>query len=107
MGNPCVDAVDAYCKKHPDGFPEFVADNGLSEKPVIALLAGSRKQEIKDNLPMMLEAAAPFTKDYQLVLAGAPGMDPAYYAGYINPNVPVKSFSDRLTGCCSTRRRHW
>lgn len=55
------------------GFPEFVADNGLSEKPVIALLAGSRKQEIKDNLPMMLEAAAPFTKDYQLVLAGAPG----------------------------------
>jgi lipid-A-disaccharide synthase len=39
---------------------------------------------------MMLEAAAPFTKDYQLVLAGAPGMDPAYYAGYINPNVPVK-----------------
>ena len=90
VGNPCVDAVDAYCKKHPDGFPEFVADNGLSEKPVIALLAGSRKQEIKDNLPMMLEAAAPFTKDYQLVLAGAPGMDPAYYAGYINPNVPVK-----------------
>lgn len=71
MGNPCVDAVDAYCKEHPDGFPEFVADNGLSEKPVIALLAGSRKQEIKDNLPMMLEAAAPFTKDYQLVLAGA------------------------------------
>lgn len=90
VGNPCVDAVDAYCKEHPDGFPEFVADNGLSEKPVIALLAGSRKQEIKDNLPMMLEAAAPFTKDYQLVLAGAPGMDPAYYAGYINPNVPVK-----------------
>lgn len=90
MGNPCVDAVDAYCKEHPDGFPEFVADNGLSEKPVIALLAGSRKQEIKDNLPMMLEAAAPFTKDYQLVLAGAPGMDPAYYSDYINPNVPVK-----------------
>ena len=90
VGNPCVDAVDAYCKEHPDGFPEFVADNGLSEKPVIALLAGSRKQEIKDNLPMMLEAAAPFTKDYQLVLAGAPGMDAAYYSDYINPNVPVK-----------------
>ena len=54
-------------------FRKFVADNGLSEKPVIALLAGSRKQEIKDNLPMMLEAAAPFTKDYQLVLAGLRG----------------------------------
>ncbi len=59
-------------------------------KPVIALLAGSRKQEIKDNLPKMLEAAAPFTKDYQLVLAGAPGMESSYYSGYLNPKVPVK-----------------
>ena len=49
--------------------------NGLSAKPVIALLAGSRKQEIKDNLPDMLRAAASFP-DYQLVLAGAPGISP-------------------------------
>ncbi len=90
VGNPCVDAVDAYRKEHREDFKQFVADNGLAEKPVIALLAGSRKQEIKDNLAMMLEAAAPFTKDYQLVLAGAPGMDPAYYRGYINKEVPVK-----------------
>lgn len=90
VGNPCVDAVDAYRKEHREDFKQFVADNGLAEKPVIALLAGSRKQEIKDNLAMMLEAAAPFTKDYQLVLAGAPGMDPAYYCDYINKEVPVK-----------------
>ena len=38
----------------------------------------------------MLEAAAPFTKDYQLVLAGAPGMESSYYSGYLNPKVPVK-----------------
>ena len=82
VGNPCVDAVDAYCKKHPDGFPEFVADNGLSEKPVIALLAGSRKQEIKDNLPDMLKAASAFS-DYQLVLAGAPAIAPDYYKKYV------------------------
>lgn len=90
VGNPCVDAVDAYRKGHREDFKQFVADNGLAEKPVIALLAGSRKQEIKDNLAMMLEAAAPFTKDYQLVLAGAPGMDPAYYGNYISKEVPVK-----------------
>lgn len=90
IGNPCVDAVDAYRKEHREDFMQFVSDNGLTEKPVIALLAGSRKQEIKDNLPMMLAAAAPFTKDYQLVLAGAPGMDPAYYQNYINKQIPVK-----------------
>ena len=90
VGNPTVDEVVAYQKAHPKNKDQFIAENQLEDKPVIALLAGSRKQEIKDNLPMMLEAAAPFTKDYQLVLAGAPGMDPAYYSDYINPNVPVK-----------------
>lgn len=90
VGNPCVDAVDSYRKEHAEEFKQFVVDNGLSEKPVIALLAGSRKQEIKDNLHIMLEAAAPFTKDYQLVLAGAPGMDPAYYTNYIGKDIPVK-----------------
>jgi lipid-A-disaccharide synthase len=60
VGNPCVDAVDAYQKNHAESFGEFVASNSLSDKPIIALLAGSRKQEIKDNLPMMLEAALPF-----------------------------------------------
>lgn len=90
VGNPCVDAVDAYRKENNEEFNRFIADNDLSEKPVIALLAGSRKQEIKDNLPMMLEAAASFTKDYQLVLAGAPGMDPAYYTNYIDKDIPVK-----------------
>lgn len=90
VGNPCVDAVDSYRKEHAEEFKQFMVDNGLSEKPVIALLAGSRKQEIKDNLHIMLEAAAPFTKDYQLVLAGAPGMDPAYYTNYIGKDIPVK-----------------
>ena len=93
VGNPCVDAVDAYCKEHPDGFPEFVADNGLSEKPVIALLAGSRKQEIKDNLPDMIRAAASFP-DYQLVLAGAPGISPEYYKEYVG-NSDVKIIFNR------------
>ena len=90
VGNPCVDAVDAFQKAHTETFEEFTSANGLSEKPIIALLAGSRKQEIKDNLPDMLEAAKPFVNDYQLVLAGAPSMELAYYQQYIGGDVPVK-----------------
>ena len=90
VGNPCVDAVEVYRKNHAESFGEFVASNSLSDKPIVALLAGSRKQEIKDNLPMMLEAAKPFVDKYQLVLAGAPGIDPAYYQKYVGRDMPVK-----------------
>ena len=90
VGNPCVDAVDAFRQANDETFDAFVKDNELDGKPIIALLAGSRKQEIKDNLPDMLEAAKPFVGEYQLVLAGAPGIDPAYYQQYIGSDVPVK-----------------
>lgn len=90
VGNPCVDAVDAFQKTNQETWPEFIKANGLVDKPVIALLAGSRKQEIKDNLPDMLEAAKPFVDKYQLVLAGAPGIEPSYYQQYIGTEVPVK-----------------
>jgi len=90
VGNPCVDAVDTFRQANAETFETFVKDNELEEKPVIALLAGSRKQEIKDNLPDMLEAAKPFVGEYQLVLAGAPGIAPAYYQQYIGSDVPVK-----------------
>lgn len=82
VGNPTMDEVTAFCASHSETFKEFVESNGLSAKPIIALLAGSRKQEIKDNLPDMLRAASTFT-DYQLVLAGAPGISPDYYNQYI------------------------
>lgn len=90
VGNPCVDAVDAFQKTSQETWPEFIKENELVDKPVIALLAGSRKQEIKDNLPDMLEAAKPFVDKYQLVLAGAPGIEPSYYQQYIGAEVPVK-----------------
>ena len=89
VGNPCVDAVQSYREKHLETLQEFVAANGLEHKPIIALLAGSRKQEIKDNLPKMLEAAKDFVKDYQLVLAGAPSMDASSYQPYLREDVPV------------------
>ena len=88
VGNPTMDEVTTFCSAHPEEFAEFAQANGLEEKPVIALLAGSRRQEIKDNLPAMLQAASAFP-DYQLVLAGAPGIVPEYYKEYIG-NAKVK-----------------
>ena len=81
VGNPTVDEVTAFRAAYHQDFESFAQDNGLSSKPVIALLAGSRKQEIKDNLPDMLRAASAF-EGYQLVLAGAPGISPEYYQQY-------------------------
>ena len=90
VGNPCVDAVESFLQTSQDSFEKFATDNGLSNKPVVALLAGSRKQEIKDNLPKMLEAIKHLAKDNQFVLAGAPGIDPSYYQGFILKDVPLK-----------------
>ena len=53
------------------------------QKPVIALLAGSRKQEIKDNLPAMIEATRHLAGQYDIVLAGAPSIDPVYYQQFL------------------------
>ena len=77
VGNPTADEVKEW-RLTP---PSQGGDGGGS--PVIALLAGSRKQEIKDNLPTMIRAAQKFEKNYQLVLAGAPGIDEAYYQRFL------------------------
>ena len=82
VGNPTVDEVTLFRAEHPETFDNFVRENNLDSKPIIALLAGSRKQEIKDNLPDMIRAASAFP-EYQLVLAGAPGISPGYYHEYI------------------------
>lgn len=83
VGNPTVDEVAAFRGAHPETCRDFIVDNGLEkDKPITALLAGSRKQEIKDNLPRMLQAAAAFP-EYQLVLAGAPNISLEYYTKYI------------------------
>lgn len=88
VGNPTMDEVTAFLSSNPETFSSFIRANGLSSKPIIALLAGSRKQEIKDNLPDMIRAASTFT-DYQVVLAGAPGIPPEHYKQYMG-NADVK-----------------
>ncbi len=82
VGNPTVDEVTAFSSAYDESREAFLQKNGLDDRPIIALLAGSRRQEIKDNLPDMLRAASSFP-DYQLVLAGAPGIAPDYYAQYV------------------------
>lgn len=82
VGNPCVDAVDAFKKNNPRRRDEFLKQNNLPDKPIVALLSGSRKQEIVSNLPMMLEAMKAYP-EYQPVIAGAPGIDKEFYAPYL------------------------
>lgn len=89
VGNPCVDAVTHFLQHHNQTDQEFASTHSLEEEaPIIALLAGSRKQEIKDNLPDMIRAVSAFP-GYQIVLAGAPGIDPSYYGQYLKNEVGV------------------
>ena len=79
VGNPTADEVKAFLKKNPTQAPPLEG----TVKPLIALLAGSRKQEIKDNLPPMLEAVRGYENDYQIVVAGAPSIEPEYYQQFM------------------------
>ncbi len=77
VGNPSVNEVDAKLAALP-GRVQFLADNGLDSRPVIALLPGSRVSEIKTNLKLMVEAASRFER-FQPVIAAAPGVDKSVY----------------------------
>jgi lipid-A-disaccharide synthase len=81
LGNPTVDAVNDFMNKTPE--PEkFRKENFLDSRPIIAMLPGSRKQEIHHCLPEMIAASANFPQ-FQFVIAGAPSMAPAFYETYI------------------------
>lgn len=82
VGNPTADEVRTFRTNYKESFDDFCKRQGLENKPIIALLAGSRKQEIKDNLPAMIEASENFS-DYQLVLAGAPSIEKDYYDKFL------------------------
>ena len=68
VGNPSVDSVSNYQQQESVGKSTFFRMNRLADKPILALLAGSRKQEIRDNLPVMLRVAAQFP-EYQPIIA--------------------------------------
>ncbi len=86
VGHPLLDAIADREQVDPD---QFRNENHLSEKPIIALLPGSRKQEISKMLAVMLKMVDKFT-DYQFVIAGAPSQDLHFYKQIIsNTNVAI------------------
>ncbi len=82
VGNPTADEVRSFKATYDETGSMFRQRHGLDNRPIIALLAGSRQQEIKDNLPAMVEAASRYP-DYQPVLAGAPGISCDQYMRHI------------------------
>jgi lipid-A-disaccharide synthase len=89
VGNPCVDAVADFRAGYRETRKEFCDRHGLdSQRPIVAILAGSRKQEIRDNLPIMLATTKCF-EGFQWVIAGAPGIDEEMYRGFGNQEVKV------------------
>jgi lipid-A-disaccharide synthase len=78
VGHPLLDAIKQYAPN-----PYFYQENDLyKDKKIIALLPGSRKQEIKKILPTMLDAASQFP-DYQIIIAGAPSLQKDFYAPFL------------------------
>lgn len=85
VGNPTAEEVRQFSTAYNVSGEEFRRTHELDERPIIALLAGSRKQEIAGNLPQMIAAARGFG-GYQLVLAAAPGIDAGFYDAFIGGN---------------------
>ena len=88
VGNPTVQEVAQASKDFPD-FAHFIENFGLNDKPIIALVPGSRVREIRDNLPLMLQAAARHP-EFQAVIAGAPSINDDLYSTVMGEQaVPV------------------
>lgn len=87
VGHPLLDAIENQKEFNRQ---EFLAKNKLSSKPVIALLPGSRNQEIIKLLPLMLDVVSNFN-DYQIIIAGAPNKSIDYYKKIILSNKESRS----------------
>jgi lipid-A-disaccharide synthase len=83
VGNPSYEQVAQYKPQH-----DFLQANGLSDKPIIALLPGSREQEIHNMSPLMKQLAQSYSQ-YQFVFAGAPSLNPSLYEPYLTHNTHI------------------
>ena len=84
VGHPLLDALKNY--EPSESFISTIKQK--SEKPILTLLPGSRKQEVRVKLPLMLEAVKDF-KEYRVIIAGAPSLDPAFYDQFTSGNAEV------------------
>lgn len=99
VGHPLIDAIDEFEKEKFDKV-QFYKENNLDERPIIAILPGSRKQEISLKLPIMLEALKSKKDFYQIVIAGAPNLNEAYYQSFLK-DADVKLLSGKTYGLLS------
>ena len=100
VGNPSVAEIDADVV---EALPrdEFLAKHKLRDRPLIALMPGSRRGEIRNNLPVMVAATDTFPQ-YRGIIIGAPGVDDSLYAACGAGNLPVvreRSAAEILTHC--------
>ena len=96
VGNPSVDSVSAFMNENFDE-QQFRTDNNLDSRPIVALLAGSRRQEIRSCLPIMVQLVERYP-DYQFVIAAAPGIEPEFYQEIITKNFPqLSTFNFQLS----------
>jgi lipid-A-disaccharide synthase len=79
VGHPLIDAIS---NREKTTFEKFTSENKLSQKPIIALLPGSRKQEIEKMLSIMLSVVDKFS-EYQFVIAGAPSQEYEFYQQFL------------------------
>ena len=83
VGHPLLDAISDLA---PIDAENFKKENGLNDKEIIALLPGSRKQEVEKMLDLMLSVRSYF-KDYQFVIAGAPSLTKDFYEKFVDDDV--------------------
>lgn len=83
VGHPLLDEIDRYRKRQSE--ERFREEMELDDRPILAVLPGSRDQEIKRKLPIMLEAVKGFDS-HQVVIAGAPNYETDYYSQFIGKN---------------------
>lgn len=88
VGNPILDAIEEFRSGDHQTEADFRKANNLTDKPIIGLLAGSRKQEVDFMLPVMIEVSRQFP-EYQFVISGAPGLDRDYYTKVIGADCDI------------------
>ena len=87
LGHPLLDAIGDYHQVARTK-EQFISNNQLENRPIIAVLPGSRKQEVSIKLPIMLEALKSFD-DYQLIIAGAPSLDKSFYDSLLTEKIKI------------------
>jgi lipid-A-disaccharide synthase len=93
VGHPLIDAIEQFRSANALSYEQFKGKYQLNDKPIIALLPGSRKQEIKIKLPIMLSVIDDFP-DYQFIIAGAPSQDESFYRTFIHTQQVAIVFND-------------